>query len=354
MADIRAFRALRYDERVAGALSALICPPYDVISPARHAELEARSPHNFVRVELPDADARGYAGAAQLLGEWRKRTVLRQDLAVALYVHDHEFTLQSQRVTRRGVFAALRLHAPDDGAVLPHEQTFPKAKADRLELLRATRANTSPIFGMVDAGDAIRALPQSGRQTASATADGDVHTLYAVTQPDAIAEFAAALKDKRVYIADGHHRYETAVTYANEQRAPVDAPERWTLVSLSALDDPGLRILATHRLVRGARAALDAAVSRSFDAAPIDRGGLGDVQPGIVLVRDGRFTRLEPRAGVDRSRMPTAWRDLPVAIAEELLLRGVRDAGGEITYEHDTDHAIASAKGDTAAVLIRA
>ena len=287
MAEVRAFRAIRYDERVAGPLSDLICPPYDVISPDQRARLEARSPYNFVRVELPQDDASGYASAAGLLRAWREKHVVRQDLPASLYVDDHDFSVAGVKATRRGVFVALRLHELGEGVVLPHERTFPKAKADRLELLRATRTNTSPVFGMIDAAGPIAKLAAAGHDVARGTVDGDTHHLRAVTNPDAIADFAEAIKDKRVYIADGHHRYETALTYANERRAGPDAPERFTLMSLSALDDPGLRIFGTHRVITGARAALDAAAARSFDASPIDRGGIDDLQPGIVLVRDG-------------------------------------------------------------------
>jgi len=136
--------------------------------------------------------------------------------------------------------------------------------------------------------------------------------------------------------------------------APSDAAERFVLAYLCALDDPGLRILATHRIVSGGAGALDAAVARAFDASAIDRGALGDIQPGIVLVRDGRFTRLEPRRDADRSALPAAWRDLPVAIAEELLLRSARESGAEITYEHDTQRAIDAARGGASAILLRA
>jgi uncharacterized protein (DUF1015 family) len=354
VAEVRAFRAVRYDERVAGPLSDLICPPYDVISPELRARLEARSPYNFVRVELPREGADGYARAAELLRTWRQKTVLRQDLPAALYVDDHEFSIGGTRATRRGVFVALRLHDPGEGVVLPHERTFPKAKADRLELLRATRTNTSPVFGMVDATAAIANLVAAGREVARASPDGEAHRLIAVTNPDAIADFAAAVRDKRVYIADGHHRYETALTYANERRAARDAPERFTLASLCALDDRGLRIFGTHRVIQGGAAVLDAAVARSFDASPIDRGAFGDIQPGIVLVREGRFTRLEPRIDIDRSALPAAWRELPVALAEELLIKDARDAGADVTYEHDTDRAIDAARGSASAVLIRA
>ena len=354
MAEVRAFRAIRYDERVAGPLSELICPPYDVISPEQRTRLETKSQHNFVRVELPRDDAGGYASAAGLLGEWRKTHVLRQDMPASLYVDDHEFTIGGTKTTRRGVFVALRLHQLGEGVVLPHERTFPKAKADRLELLRATRMNTSPVFGMIDAATPIAKLAAAGHEIARTALDGDLHQLRAVTNPDAIADFAAAVKDERVYIADGHHRYETAITYANERRAGPDAPERFTLASLSALDDPGLRIFGTHRVIKGTRAALDAAAARSFDASPIDRRGIDDVQPGIVLVRDGRFTRLEPRADADQSSMPAAWRGLPVALAEELLIKAARDTGADIAYEHDLDRAIEAARGDVTAVLIRA
>ena len=354
MAEVRAFRAIRYDERVAGRLSDLLCPPYDVISPEQRARLEARSPHNFIRVELPREDAGGYANAAGLLREWRKTHVLRQDLPASLYIDDHEFSVAGVAASRRQVFVALRLHELGEGVVLPHERTFPKAKADRLELLRATRTNTSPVFGMIDAAGAIAKLAAASHELASGVLDGDTHRLRAVTNPDAIADFAAAVEGERVYIADGHHRYETAVIYANERRAGTDAQERFTLASLSALDDPGLRIFGTHRVVKGARAALDAAVARSFDTAPIDRGGIDDVQPGLVIARDGAFTRLEVKRGVDRSTMPAAWRDLPVALAEELLVKAAREADAEIAYEHDIDRAIDAGRGGATAVLIRA
>jgi uncharacterized protein (DUF1015 family) len=355
VAEVRAFRAVRYDERVAGPLSDLLCPPYDVIPTEQRARLEAKSPYNFVRVELPREDAGGYANAAGLLGAWREKRVLRQDLPASLYFDDHEFSVGGTRTTRREVFVALRLHEPGEGMVLPHERTFAKAKADRLELLRATRTNTSPVFGMIDAAGPIATLAAAGREVARAVAlNGDAHRLLAVTNPDAIAAFADAVKGERVYIADGHHRYETALTYANERRAGPDASERFTLASLSALDDPGLRIFATHRVITGARAALDAAVARSFDASVIERGAIDDLRPGIVLVRDGSFTRLEARRDVDRSGMPTAWRELPVALAEELLIKAARDAGAEIAYEHDIDQAIEAARGDRTALLIRA
>ena len=350
MAEVRAFPGVRYDEQIAGPLSDLICPPYDVISADERRLLLARSERNFVRIELPEPTPSGYAAAARSLAEWRARGVLRVDQP-SIYLHEHDFTLGGVRATRRGVFVALRLYAASEAVVLPHERTFPKAKADRLELLRATRTNTSPIFGMVS-GAAMRALDGPRPIPAGdARLGGDEHRLGRISDERALSTIVDALRDERVYIADGHHRYETALTYAGERDAAASSPERFVLTYLCALDDPGLRILATHRVVTGGRSALDAAIARSFSATPIEPAARD--ASGIVLARDGRFVRLDPRADADRSALPQAWRELPVAIAEELLLRPAREAGADVAYEHDTDRAIFAARGETAAVLIR-
>jgi uncharacterized protein (DUF1015 family) len=352
MAEVRAFRAIRYDERVAGSLSDVICPPYDVIAPDARARLEARNERNFVRVELPD-EGPGYAHAGELMHVWMHERALVAD-PPSIYLHEHEFTIAGVRATRRGLFVALRLYEPSEGVVLPHERTFPKAKADRLELLRATHANTSPIFGMIDGGPMKQLVDASVAPLGEARLGEDRHVLSRVLDTQKVARFKDALRRERVYIADGHHRYETALTYAAERGAGPDTNARFVLAYLCSLEDPGLRILATHRLVAGGHAALDVAIARSFRASLIDRGALEDIQPGIVLVRNGTFTQLELLADADRSGLPPAWRDLPVAIAEELLLRDLRKTGAVITYEHDVDRAIQAATGEWSAVLLRA
>jgi uncharacterized protein (DUF1015 family) len=352
VAEVRAFRAIRYDDRVAGPLSDLICPPYDVITPAERAGLVARNERNFVRVELPEEGAAGYAQAAELFHAWMHERALAADTP-SVYVHEHEFALGGVRAVRRGVFVALRLHEPSEGVVLPHERTFPKAKADRLELLRATRVNTSAIFAMVDGGPLALLRDASSAPAGEARVGMDSHRLSRLIDTQKVARFRDAMRRERVYIADGHHRYETALTYANEVGAGPDANERFVLTYVCALDDPGLRILATHRLVAGGHAALDAAIARSFVATPIELEAVERTQPGIVLVRDGTFTRLELRADADRSALPAAWRELPVAIAEEFLLREVRETDAVVTYEHDAERAIAAATGESA-ILLRA
>jgi uncharacterized protein (DUF1015 family) len=362
--DFIPFRGLRYDSHVTRSLDGLICPPYDVIDEAGRERLYGRASHNFVRIEFPREGADKYAQdkygrAAMDLRDWIRHRVLIRDEQDAFYLHEHEFELGGRRLIRRGVFGALRLYPQREGVVLPHEQTFSGPKADRLELLRATRANTSPVFGMfADEGGVMRSLGEARRSPAGeATVGAERHRLERIDDPAVITRVASALRDSRVYIADGHHRYETALNYLAERGdVGATAPERYTLTYLCALDDPGLRILATHRVVRaGADTrrvadALEGAIARSFDVGEIDRGALGDIQPGVVVAHDGHFRALTLRDTADVSKLPAAWRMLPVAIAEEFLVKPVRGAGGDIAYEHDTERAIAAGT----AILLRA
>ncbi|MGH2491605.1 MAG: DUF1015 domain-containing protein [Candidatus Limnocylindria bacterium] len=354
MAEFMPFRGLRYDTSIGASLEDVICPPYDVIDDAEREALYARSPHNFVRIEFPkDGSDNKYARAAKDLRDWMGRQVLRRDGRDSFYLHEHEFEFAGRRLMRRGIFGAIRLYPQSEGVVLPHELTFPIAKADRLELLRATRANTSPVFGMfADEGGLMRSLGEAARAPAGeATIGTERHRIERIDDAAALARIASALRDQRVYIADGHHRYETALNYAAEVGdVGPKAPERYALAFLCALDDPGLRILATHRIVRGAEDALESAIARSFEVGEIDRGALGDIQPGIVVARDGRFRSLAIRPATDLSSLPEAWRSLPVALAEEFLVKPARDAGAEIGYEHDTERAIAAGT----AILLRA
>ena len=337
-----------------------LCPPYDVISPVERDRLYAQSPHNFVRVEFPKPEGDPYAAAAADLAAWRLRGVMKQDAAPAIYVHDHEFSIGKTRLRRRGIHCALRLHGPEEGIVMPHELTFPKAKEDRLALLSATRTNTSAIFGVFEdargeiAGGISRHI-EGTKPTAEATVGDQEHRVWAVGDRLAIGEFRDALAKRRVYIADGHHRYETALAYlaARGVGGSPDAPIGYVLAYLCAADDPGLRIFATHRVVRG-DGALDRAIDRYFERSPINASAMSDAQPGIVVVREGRYEQLQLRADADLTNVRPAWRDLPVAQAEELLLREAREAGAEIAYEHDTNAALAATESGATVLLLRA
>jgi uncharacterized protein (DUF1015 family) len=371
VADVVPFHGLRFDESKAGPLGDVISPPYDVISDRDREALYARSPYNVVRieegVEEPGDGAANnkYTRAKAALEEWIGKGVLKVDTSPAFYLYDHYFVVGGQRIRRRGFLGALRLYQEGRGIVRPHERTFPKAKTDRLKLLRATRTNTSPVFGLF--ADEKRAVASAleawmvrgpARLVADARAGDERHLLWALDDRPVTEKLTAALKDQRVYIADGHHRYETGLAYLKEEidAAKIDFDEdsvHFTLAYLCALDDPGLRIFGTHRIVHGSDAAIDEIVPRNFDGTRIERGALDDTQPGIVLVRNGTLTELVPKAGLDLSAMPESWRTLPVAQAEELLIEPARKLGGEVTYEHDVEKAIAAARDGATTVLLR-
>ena len=371
MADVVPFHGLRFDESKAGPLGDAISPPYDVISDADREALYARSPYNAVRLEEgreepgDGAANNKYTRAKAAMEDWIGRGILKIDTSPAFYLYDHYFTSGGQRVRRRGFLGALRLYQEGRGVVRPHERTFPKAKTDRLNLLRATRTNISPVFGLyADEKGAVASALEAwmvrgpARLVADARVGDQRHLLWALDDRPVTEKLAAALKDQRVYMADGHHRYETGLAYLKEEleAGKIDFDEDSThfiLAYLCALDDPGLQILATHRVVREANAAIDEIVPRNFDAAPIDRGALEDTPPGIVLVRDGTFTEITPKPNLDLSAMPESWRMLPVAQAEELLLEPARKLGAQVTYEHDTERAIAAAHDGATTVLLR-
>jgi uncharacterized protein (DUF1015 family) len=372
MADVVPFHGLRFDESKAGPLADLISPPYDVISDELRRSLYARSPYNAVRLEEgaeepgDSVTSNKYTRAKAALEDWTAKGVLKVDASPAFYLYDHYFAIGGQRIRRRGFLGALRLYQEGRGIVRPHERTFPKAKSDRLKLLRATRTNTSPVFGLFaddkhEIATALEAWMVRGpaRLVADTHIGGERHLLWALDDRPVTEKLTATLKDKRVYIADGHHRYETGLAYLKEEieAVKIDFDEDSThfiLAYLCALDDPGLRIFGTHRVIRGADAAIDEIVPRNFDLRPIERGTLGDTQPGIVLIRGGAFTELVPKPGLDLSAMPESWRALPVAQAAELHIEPARKLGAEVTYEHDTDVAIAAAHDGTSTVLVRA
>ncbi len=263
MAEIRPFRGLRY---ATPRLDPVLSPPYDVIDEAERDALEARDPHNVVRLELEKerpgdggAETR-YSRSARWLEEWRAQGVLVRDPRPALYALEQRFTVDGEPHVRRGFFARLRLHPFADGVVLPHERTLSAPKADRLALLEAVRANVSPIFGLFPDDDgavtdalagALGRAPDAEGRTAN---DGVEHRLFRLEGGGATARLEQLLAPKRITIADGHHRYETALAYAERrlaEGAPAEGAHRYVLAFLCATSDPGLRILPTHRLVFG-------------------------------------------------------------------------------------------------------
>ena len=281
MADISAFRGLRYDtERV--ALADAVCPPYDVITPAAAEALRRRSPYNAIHLELPEppaGDSEGrYAAAASSLAAWRADGVLRQDDEPSLYVVEQSFTGPDGRErTRRGFVCRLRLEDFAARVVLPHERTHAAPKLDRLELLRATHANLSQIFLLyADPDNRVgRALAAAAPPPAPALealdGDGNLCRLRPLTGP-VVDQVVALLADKQLLIADGHHRYETALAYRAERRAAGDDSADWVMVCLSSMDDPGLADLSHPPAAQG-RCAAAGRRGRRAPAPGLSRSG---------------------------------------------------------------------------------
>jgi len=258
MADIAPLRPLRFS---APDLAPLVAPPYDVISPAERTELMARSPYNVVRLILPEGEGDGkYGHAATLLGGWRNEKVLVRDETPSFYRYQQTFTPPgggAQR-TRRGFLALVRLVPFSDRIVLPHERTLSGPKEDRLKLFRATRTNLSPGFMLYRDPDRVLDAPlESGtRLTTFVTPDGIEHRLSKVASSDAVRAITEHIAKSSLLIADGHHRYETALHYSREvDAARAEKPygpraeHRFFMSFLCNGDDPDLLVFATHRLV---------------------------------------------------------------------------------------------------------
>ncbi|MER3416450.1 MAG: DUF1015 domain-containing protein [Gemmataceae bacterium] len=266
MPELHPFRGWRYDLAHVGTLAAVTAPPYDVIDRTVQDQLYSRSPYNIVRVELTrpepgeDAEAK-YARAARWLQQWLKEGVLQQDPHPCLYVYHQVFEHEERRLTRRGFLARVRLYPFEAGIVFPHEATLSGPKEDRLKLMRATGMNISPVFGLYadesgQAQDTLDRIVRAWPPLEVRDDQGVIHRLWAVSQPDAIRAVQRALHAQPVILADGHHRYETSLAYLAEQIAarggvPEDDPCRFVLMDLVRLQDPGLVILPTHRLIRG-------------------------------------------------------------------------------------------------------
>ena len=343
MADVQPLRTLRYDLRSVGSLDAVAAPPYDVIDAPMRAELASRSPFNVVEIDLPEGHdgADPYQHAQETLEEWIHQGVMVREREPALWVLTQDYTgPDGNAYTRHGFFARVRVEDYGPGRIRPHERTQPGPKEDRLNLTRATRANLSPIFSLFPdpAGDAWKALePVTGEQPFDTVtdADGTVNRLWRVSEPGTIERVQQALADRELLIADGHHRYETARVYAQEVGG--EGEHSYVLMFLCALEDPGLTIFPTHRLLKQGsttpeqQEALANAIREAFDLEEIAAEEL-EPPPGETVqfgYMDSFFKRafrltLKDQAIADGALegRSDAYRRLDTAVLEALMLKG--------------------------------
>jgi uncharacterized protein (DUF1015 family) len=313
--EIRPFRALRYEPENVGDLASVVAPPYDVIKPAEHQVLLLRNPRNVVRLDLP-SDEQGdepgdkYRRAARILAAWRSDGTFRKDPRPSIYVYEQSYRVPGADVerTQRGFFARLRLEPFGPGSgVLPHERTLAAPREDRYMLLRATGVNTSPVMGLYEdperrAGALLAQLVESSPTIDVRDDDGVRHRLWVVPASDGDAEGPGAVatqlltiaKAQPTLIADGHHRYETALRYRDERRMTRSCEEDpafdYILMLFLSAAEP-LTVLPTHRIARGlpheGSGLLDRA-AELFDVTPVDRARLEAEFGGAALAPGGR------------------------------------------------------------------
>lgn len=385
MADVRPFAALRY--AAVDSLGAVIAPPYDVVSAAEQDALHEQDPHNVIRLELArgatDEPGGGrYARAADALRQWRRRNVLGLDSIPAFYPYEERFTIGDSDRVRRGLFAIVRLRPWEDRVVLPHERTRPKPKADRLELLHTCHTQFSPIFSMFEdqdgairesIADATRAVPIACAQVRPG-GPGEIATSHQLWR--IIGERAEHLTrlfaNRQLFIADGHHRYETALAYREARQAASAGVQSigatdYVMMLLVPVEDPGLVVLPTHRVVTlppGIRAS-DAlcAIERLFevDVTPLPLGDdpgsaiaselTGRGRDGITLaclgIAPGMVHYLRARALAESWHAPQTWRDLDVGMLESLAIEPInyRWPNTSVEFTRDPNEALAHATG---------
>ncbi|UNC91543.1 DUF1015 domain-containing protein [Candidatus Contubernalis alkaliaceticus] len=260
MAEIIPFRGIRYNSKIINDLNQVITPPYDVIKEKAQKTYYEKNPYNIIRLEYgltfteDDEENNVYSRAKSEFTHWLKQEILISDEQPSFYLYEIDYTVHEKRVTRQGVFACIKVEDFQKKVVLPHEQTMSKPKEDRLNLLRACKANFSPIFGLFpdkefqleDIFNNLKEKPEISFQDE----EGNHHRLWVIKENSTIELIKKILKDKQIFIADGHHRYETALAYAEEMKSSGNQGYNYILMGLVNLYNPGLMVLPTHRLIK--------------------------------------------------------------------------------------------------------
>jgi uncharacterized protein (DUF1015 family) len=347
MADVRPIYATHYDPANAGPLDKVAAPPYDVIDAAQRAELLERSPHNAVAIDLPkpyDAEVEvsdPYAHAAETMEAWLEAGILVRDAEPAIWAMTQDYTGPDGETRRRhGILARVRVEDFDKGQVLPHERTLPGPKKDRLDLTRATRHNLSAIFSLSteDPWPLVAPAVDSQKAWGEATdTSGAVTRVWRIGDPAVHKQVEELLAGAKLLIADGHHRYETAIAYRDEIGGEGD--HNYTLMALTGLSDLGLTVFPTHRLLSGfaedpeSQQRLGNGLRELFDIeeVPIDAlDPIGEEGVGVFGLYDshhkrGFRLRLKDTNALDSqlAGKPEAYRRLDAAILETLVLKGI-------------------------------
>lgn len=381
MADIKAFKGLRFTEK-AGEISALTCPPYDIISEQQRLTYLEKNGNNIIRLELPKDGDNPYAQAGETLSKWMNDEILRIDEKESIYVYEEEFDANGKRLKINGIICRVKIEEFSKGVVLPHEETLSKAKVDRFNLMDSTLCNFSQIYSLYnDDNGETQKIIDSARQNSYTNeftdADNVTHRLWSISDESVINELVNQFVHRKLYIADGHHRYETSLNFRNSLRERGIVKEGdgcdYVMMMLVDMANPGLVVFPTHRLVRDlsvfdAQAVVDSC-NEYFDitsetgvdniekklAALYDEGkhafGFyceGDEWKLMVLKDESVLTKLMP----EKSK---ALRELDVSILHTLVLEKVMGIDAEnmakqinLYYTRSFDEALSEVRNGNA------
>ncbi len=384
MTDIRPFHGVHYNPALVKDMARVLCPPYDVITPLMQQELYQQNDVNFVRIEygreLPhdkDTDNK-YTRASDTLNKWLEQGTLQIDDKPAIYLHDHHFTYQYKEYRRRSITCLVKLEEWDKMVIRPHEDTISKAKDDRLSILWTVQANTSPILALYeDRGNTISSLldTESSRKPLIQAEYGneETHYLWSFRDTDAINGICRSVAQQPLYIADGHHRYESALAYQRERRfgappEPVEEPYDFVMMTLVEFSDPGLLILPAHRLVRGISKSIFSGIMSGLETfftlkqIPVANSGIDDalklLQTGdadsvrlmIYGLTEDKIMLLELRDDATVSRMMPGFHSdysqkLDVSIIDHFILEELMgltpdSSGFYLSYTYDAEEAV--------------
>ena len=378
MAEVKALRALRFTPK-AGEIKELACPPYGIISEEERKGYIAANPHNIIRLELPRDGENVYAAAAQLYTKWLEEGILAQDEQFGLYIYEEEFEALGQTHKVKGLQCRVKLTEFSEGVVLPHEETLSKAKADRFELMKACGTNFSSIYSLYfDADRALRTiidgLSQGEPTQQWAGQDGVIHRLWCIYDAEVIAKIEGLFADKKLYIADGHHRYETALNYRRwlTEQGQQAGDADYILMTLVNMEHEGLVVFPTHRIIRDLEgyntAAVLEACAAGFDIAAVE-GGLEGAQTLLdskyaegeiaFVLYDGSYHCLTltdkqamAKLAPDHS---AAWQGLDVSVLHSLVLERCMGIDKEnmanqknLIYTRDAAEAVAAVDNGSA------
>ncbi|MCJ7514763.1 MAG: DUF1015 domain-containing protein [Dehalococcoidia bacterium] len=348
MAEVSPFSGVRYNQEIVKDMAEVICPPYDVISPKDQKAYYEKSDYNIIRLEhgmvLPNDTKTNnkHTRACSTFNQWLKERVLLLDHVPSFYIHEHCFTHQNIRKRRIGLTACVRLEPWENKTIFPHENTVPGIKSDRLELMRACPANFSPLLGLYeDLGHKVTKLimGQAGRKPSIDLAEGgETHKLWVANEPEFVQRVSHFLASKPIYIADGHHRYETALAYRDERQQEIkhirgNETFNFVMITLVSFSDPGLVVMPVHRLIRNlstdALNKFRSILETAFElvSAPLNEG-LPDIAVATTRVlglEPGNVVALKLRhPSTLREMMPAghseAYKRLSISILQHLVI----------------------------------